>query len=163
MDEYLENDKERKKVFKNYKKGIKKIILGLLLLGVGLAAVPGSFIADVLTAIPFVSSELAVLVAVLVKAGLMVGGALKTIVGLIKSNNAEVKINNLNEIQQELVESMQFEINHVKEKNRELEEENQKLNGKRKERTVTSRAKAAINRLENDYEYQEEAKHKVKM
>ena len=160
MKEYLEINKESKKAFKKYKKGIRRLIIGLILLGAGLVAIPGSLIADALMTLPFIKSDLAILIAVLVKSGLMVGGAFGAILGLANSSKADNEIRYLNDTQRELVENIQYELDSIKEKNKELEEG--KTASRRTAKSISTRIKKEMSEMSEDLEYPEEAKHKVK-
>lgn len=78
MNEYEEKNKKIKANRRKQSKFVGKIAFSFLLIGLGFF-VPGSIIADALVKVPFITSEVAVLAAVVAKAGLGIFGSLKAL------------------------------------------------------------------------------------
>ena len=162
----VENKNEKKKELKKYQKYLKKIVIGIVLATVGIF-IAGGPISDFLVKLPFLDDEWAVFLSIVLKVGLFSFGNAKAIINAIKARKCSKKIDNLEDEEQELIEYLEQELEKTKKQNKELAKDKEKTetkkktSGLKKEKDNSSIANLN-NKIEEEYEYLDEPKHKVK-
>ena len=157
--EYTVNSKKQKKALKKYRKALIKIVIASLICVLGLT-LPGHILADLIVKNVFIDSETSLLITVLTKTIMMVGGLAGTIVNTIKAHHAMKEYEGLEDEEEEIVQYLEKENEDTKEKTISLEKELTKVKEKSKEPKNNS---LEIKSNESVLENQEDVKDNIKV
>lgn len=116
--EYSKNQRSQKKSFKEYRKHMIRAGISIVLALLGTFAFPSSLVVELLKGF---GEYVGVSVAVWSKILLMAGGTIGTIVNGIKAKKVKDKIDDLNDLEEEIVEKIVYDKEKLEQKNHDLE------------------------------------------
>lgn len=145
------NNKKQHQELKRYQKGIKNIIVSIVVFAIGAFGMSTLALKELLHHV--FSNDLSILLTLLIKSGLMVGSIISLIDSLANTKDASIKINNLDNEQEEIVARMK-ELETSKEINKSLSHNKDEI-------VTNNKDIRPIKALDN--EYKEKRLHKVKI